>query len=82
VEERVIQRISERLLLRPQDLKPLRDDFKIIGVFNPGAVKVNDEIILLARVAENPRDQRTGFLGLPRWKSNGTVVDWVSDSCD
>ena len=67
----MIKRISASLLLRPQDLKPLRDDFTVIGVFNPGAVRVNDEIVLLARVAEKPRDHRPGFMGLPRWEPNG-----------
>ena len=43
----MIKRISETLLLRPQDLKPLRDDFTVIGVFNPGAVRVNDELFSL-----------------------------------
>jgi predicted GH43/DUF377 family glycosyl hydrolase len=76
----MLKRISERLVLRPQDLKPLRDDFTVIGVFNPGAVKVNDEVVLLARVAERPRDLRTGYIGLPRWDANGeAVVDWASE---
>ncbi len=76
----MIKRISETLLLRPQDLKPLRDDFKVIGVFNPGAVKVNDEIVLLARVAETPRDHRPGCMALPRWQPNGTIeIDWASE---
>jgi predicted GH43/DUF377 family glycosyl hydrolase len=76
----MIRRISESLLLRPQDLTPLRDDFTVIGIFNPGAVKVKDEIVLLARVAEKPRDRRTGFIGLPRWDPNGkVVVDWTSE---
>jgi len=75
----MIKRISERLLLRPQDLKPLQDDFTVIGVFNPGAVMVNDEIVLLARVAEKPREHRPGFIGLPRWEPNGIVVDWASE---
>ena len=76
----MIKRISASLVLSPHDLKPLRDDFTVIGVFNPGAVRVNDEIVLLARVAEKPRDHRTGFMGLPRWEPNGrVVVDWAAE---
>jgi predicted GH43/DUF377 family glycosyl hydrolase len=72
--------MSERCLLRPQDLKPLRDDFTVIGVFNPGAVRVNNEIVLLVRVAEKPREHRPGDMGLPRWEINSKVViDWVSE---
>jgi predicted GH43/DUF377 family glycosyl hydrolase len=70
----MIQRISERLLLRPDDLRPLRDDFTVIGVFNPGAATIDDEIILLVRVAENPREVRPGFVGLPRLGADGDIV--------
>jgi predicted GH43/DUF377 family glycosyl hydrolase len=76
----MIKQISESLLLRPQNLKPLRDDFTVIGVFNPGAVKVDDETVLLARVAETPRDHRPGCMALPRWQLNGRIeVDWASE---
>jgi predicted GH43/DUF377 family glycosyl hydrolase len=77
----MIPRLSEKLLLRPEDLKPLHDDFAVIGVFNPGVVKVNDEIVMLARVAEKPLEMRPGFVGLPRWGKDGEVaVDWVAEA--
>lgn len=73
----MIRRISENLLLRPEDLKPLRDDFTVIGVFNPGAVKINGEVVMLVRVAERPLERRPGFVGLPRCEGEGDfVVDW------
>ena len=57
---------------------PSRDDFEVVGVFNPGAVKAVDEVILLARVAERPREHRQGFFGLPRWDTDSRlVIDWV-----
>lgn len=63
--------------MRPDDVKPSRDDFSVLGVFNPGVVKVNNEIVLLARVAEKPMDQ-PGFVGLPRLGPEAdVVVDWV-----
>ena len=75
----MISRISESLLLRPADLKPAHADFEVIGVFNPGAVKFNNKVVLLVRVAERPREHRQGFVGLPRWKPNGeVVVDWTA----
>lgn len=74
----MIRKISQTLLLRPQDLKPLRDDFNVVGVFNPGAVKVGGDTVLLARVAEAPRELRPGFMALPHWRPDGTIeVDWV-----
>ncbi len=76
----MIRRISEHLLLRPEDVKPLRDDFTVIGVFNPGAVRIGGDIVLLARVAEKPLECRPGFVGLPRWDADGHIeVDWVSE---
>jgi predicted GH43/DUF377 family glycosyl hydrolase len=75
-----LKRLYERLLLRPADVKPTRDDFEVVGVFNPGAVRVNGEVILLVRVAERPRERRPGYTGLPRWENHGELtVDWVPD---
>ena len=66
------------MLLRPADLKPSRDDFEVVGVFNPGAVRVEDEVMLLVRVAERPREERPGYTALPRWSNHGELaVDWV-----
>lgn len=73
-----VPRLLTRLLLRPEDLPPSRPDFEVVGVFNPGAVQANDEVVLLVRVAERPREQRPGLTGLPRWDSAGELtVDWV-----
>jgi predicted GH43/DUF377 family glycosyl hydrolase len=75
-----IPRLSTRLLLRPEDVAPSRDDFEVVGVFNPGAVRTRDEVVLLVRVAERPRERRPGFIGLPRWQAvGGLTVDWVPD---
>jgi len=41
-------------IIGPKDVKPSRDDFEVIGVFNPGVTRFKDEIILLLRVAERP----------------------------
>ena len=59
----LLKRHFERLLLSPADLKPLRDDFEVVGVFNPGAIVVGGEVILLVRVAERPRERRAGLHG-------------------
>jgi predicted GH43/DUF377 family glycosyl hydrolase len=75
-----IRRLNTRLLLRPEDVPPSRDDFEVVGVFNPGAVRAGDEVVLLVRVAERPRERRPGLTGLPRWDAaGGLTVDWVAD---
>jgi predicted GH43/DUF377 family glycosyl hydrolase len=76
----LLKRHDERLLLTPADLKPLRDDFEVAGVFNPGAISTNGEVVLLVRVAERPQERRAGFMGLPRWDTRaGLTIDWVPE---
>jgi predicted GH43/DUF377 family glycosyl hydrolase len=76
-----IRRLMNRLLLQPGDVPPTRDDFEVVGVFNPGAVRAGEEVVLLVRVAERPRERRVGFTGLPRWDpENGLTIDWVPDA--
>lgn len=61
-------------------MAPSRDDFEVIGAFNPGAVRTPAGVVLLVRVAERPRERRTGYVGLPRWdEGEGLVVDWLAD---
>jgi predicted GH43/DUF377 family glycosyl hydrolase len=76
-----VSRLATRLLLRPEDVPTSRDDFEVVGVFNPGAVRTVDEVVLLVRVAERPRERRPGYTGLPRWDPTaGLTVDWVPDA--
>jgi len=76
----MVQRRSTTCLLRPTDLEPSRDDFEVIGAFNPGAVALDGGVVLLVRVAERPRERRPGFTALSHWHhESGPVVDWVRD---
>lgn len=76
-----VRRLSTHLLLRPDDVPPSRDDFEVVGAFNPGAVRAGSEVVLLVRVAERPRERRKGVTGLPRWDAaGGLTVDWVPDA--
>jgi predicted GH43/DUF377 family glycosyl hydrolase len=76
----ILKRHFEKLLLRPQDLEPSREGFEVVGVFNPGAIRVGDEVVLLVRVAERPRERRPGFTASPRWvPGEGLTVDWLPD---
>ena len=51
--ETVFKRCEKNPLIKPADVTPSHADFRVIGAFNPGAVRFNDEIILLLRVAED-----------------------------
>jgi predicted GH43/DUF377 family glycosyl hydrolase len=76
----ILTRHFEKLLLKPSDLKPSRDDFEVVGAFNPGVIRAGDEVVMLVRVAERPREVRPGYTPLPRWDAEkGLTVDWTPD---
>src|SRR3982750_3024600 len=78
----MIERLATHLLLRPEDVRPSHPDWEVIGVFNPGVAKLGDETIILARVAERPREERSGWTAHPRWSPEaGYVIDWVENEC-
>ncbi len=62
----MLNRISTKLLLKPEFFEPTDSWFEVIGAFNPGAARFNDEIILLVRVAEAAKEQKSGKLLSPR----------------
>jgi predicted GH43/DUF377 family glycosyl hydrolase len=72
--------MNRRVLLRPEDLPPSRDDFEVVGAFNPGVVRMPVDVLMLVRVAERPRERRVGFTGLPRWDpESGLKTDWIAN---
>lgn len=77
----MLTRHYDACLVRPSDVPPTRPDFEVVGTFNPGAVATGrgDEVALLVRVAERPREQRPGRTPLPRWDTAAgeLVVDWL-----
>jgi len=76
----MIRRISTHLLFRPEDVPASRDGWEVIGAFNPGAVRHGNDVVLLVRVAERPRERRPGWTPLPRWSvAEGLVIDWAKD---
>jgi len=47
-----VYRCPENPIIGPKDVEPSRSDFEVIGVFNAGVARFNDQVILLLRVAE------------------------------
>ena len=60
-----VHRASDNPIIRPKDVRPSRDDFEVIGVFNAGVARYGDEVILLLRVAERPRAKREDLVLSP-----------------
>ena len=88
----LVERFDENPLIRPCDVPPSRADYEVVGAFNPGATRFNDEILLLLRVAERPVDKAadeqvapilnpaTGQLDLFRVKNNDPNITDIPDS--
>jgi predicted GH43/DUF377 family glycosyl hydrolase len=71
---------KKRLLLEPKDFEASRNDWEVVGAFNPAAVWFKGEVVLVVRVAERPKEKRAGFVASPRWsKSEGLLVDWLPE---
>lgn len=48
----MIAKYSGNPVVKPSDVRPSAEGFKVLGAFNPGAVAFGDEILLLLRTAE------------------------------
>lgn len=58
-------------IIRPEDVEPSSEAVRVVGVFNPAAVQVGGETILLMRVAESLREADPDWVSVP-------VVDPIS----
>ena len=47
-------RSEKNPIIKPEDIEPSDPGFKVVGVFNCGVVRFEDEVLLLMRVAEEP----------------------------
>jgi beta-1,2-mannobiose phosphorylase / 1,2-beta-oligomannan phosphorylase len=73
---RATGRFARNPILTASMVKPSRPDFAVVGVFNPGVVRVADETVLLLRVAEAPVGIAAGEVAAPIYDepSGGIVV--------
>lgn len=56
-------RCDDNPIITPADVKPLRDDYEVVGAFNTAVTRLSDEVLLLLRVAERPiiKDDKKAF---------------------
>lgn len=88
----IVERFPENPLIRPEDVPASRDDYEVVGAFNPAATIFNDEVLLLLRVAERPKDKapdeqvapildpKTGQLRHFRLKNDDPSITDIPDS--
>jgi predicted GH43/DUF377 family glycosyl hydrolase len=71
-----IVRAAENPLIQPQDVKPSRDDFEVIGTFNAAVARHGDDVVLLLRVAERPINTRADVVLSPIYDvDSGAIVN-------
>ncbi len=58
-------RSEDNPIVRPQDVIPSRPDFEVIAAFNAGVARLGEEVVLLLRVAERPREQSDATCCVP-----------------
>jgi predicted GH43/DUF377 family glycosyl hydrolase len=58
-------RAPENPILTPASIRPSSPDLKVVGVFNPAVIRHGEEVILLLRVAEAPRQVSSGEVAAP-----------------
>lgn len=62
--------MKKQLLITKNQIKPTRPDFKVFGVFNPAIIKVADEYIMFARVAETVALEKDSHVVIPVYRNN------------
>jgi predicted GH43/DUF377 family glycosyl hydrolase len=62
-----MEKYSGNPVVRPADVKPSLDGYRVMGAFNPGAICFGDEILLLLRVAEQAEPQ-AGRVRMPFYR--------------
>lgn len=79
-------------ILDPSRVPASQDDLEVVGVFNPAAIQIGDETVLLLRVAEAPRnvpdgqiaaalhDPASGRVAIERFDRRDPAVDAGADS--
>lgn len=77
----MIKRLSHKVIVDIKDIKPSKEGYQVIGVFNPSAVLYKDQVYLLIRVAERPAEQKEGYFSSPAAQFNGkgfeTLDQWI-----
>lgn len=53
----VVERFDCNPLISPKDVIPSRPDYEVVGAFNAAATINNNEILLLLRIAERPKER-------------------------
>ena len=59
-----LRRLSDQPIIKTSDVRPAVEGFEVLGAFNPATCLVNNEVIMLLRVAEAPLAKQ-GYINIP-----------------
>jgi predicted GH43/DUF377 family glycosyl hydrolase len=82
----MIKKHPNNPVIKPADVKPSMDGYRVLGAFNPGATVFNDEVLLLLRVAESC-EPKEGYIRIPIYKfeddkSYPDILEFKKDNPD
>lgn len=82
----MITKCKDNPVVKPSDVTPSLDGYRVLGAFNPGATLFNDEILLLLRVAEGC-EPREGYIRAPvyrfeKGRSHPAIMEFSVDDPD
>ncbi|GAB2701452.1 glycoside hydrolase family 130 protein [Paenibacillus thermoaerophilus] len=75
--ETIVERDSLNPLITPGDVKPSHPDWEVLGVFNAGVAVCGDEVVLLLRVAERPRQTDSRYVVVPALDEQGSEMTTI-----
>lgn len=70
----MIERCISNPIITKNHIKPSRPDFEVIGVFNPGVIKRNQETMMMLRVAERPLSSSPDRVACPIYQSESREI--------
>lgn len=76
----MLRRLHTQCLVRPEDLPASNEALKVIGAFNPAVADFNGEAVLVVRVSEAVREERPGFVSVPRYEQGRLRIEWLRDT--
>lgn len=65
-------------LISPDDVAPILEGCEVVGVFNAASAVFHDEIILILRVAERPKESHGHQVNIPIYQSTSKSVEFTT----
>ena len=78
----LIERFSNNPIVSPSDVVSSRNDWEVVGAFNPGVIRFGNQVLMLLRVAERPIAKQDGYQVAPVLNPETQQVDYFKVAND